>query len=321
MAYKESGHFVISLDFELLWGVFDLVDIEEKRNYFEKTRLVIPKILHAFEQNNIHATWAVVGMLFNKNWQEWEKNIPESLPLYNNPKLSAYRYAKNLGATGHEALVFAPEIIKEIINVNGQEVGTHTYSHYYCLEQGQTPVQFKADLEQAVKLARELNITLRSLVFPRNQLKQEYLEICFQLGIRNVRSNPSSWYWQDTQSTSIFTKTSRSGDAYFPLGNKTYPFSGLKKKPGMPVEQKASRFFRPVEENSFLRNLKLKRIKREMAYAAKNNKIYHLWWHPHNFGDRPEESIQDLKLVLEHFSMLQKKYNFQSSNMEEIGIL
>ena len=45
MNKSTNGFLVISLDFELLWGVFDVVDFEEKKIYFENTRLVIPKIL------------------------------------------------------------------------------------------------------------------------------------------------------------------------------------------------------------------------------------------------------------------------------------
>lgn len=318
---RDKGHFVISLDFELLWGVFDLVDPDEKRIYFKNTREVIPQILTVFEQHKIHATWAIVGMLFNKNWQEWEENIPESLPLYDNTKLSAYQFGKGISSSGNESLIFAPQLIEEIHSTYGQEIGTHTYSHYYCMEQGQDKDQFTADLKKAIEVARNMNIELKSLVFPRNQLRKEYLEICFQLGIKNVRSNPSSWYWQDTQSTSLLTKIARSGDAYFPLGNKAYTIAGMDLKKGLPLEQKASRFLRPVEGNGLLRKLKLNRLKREMTVAAKNKEIYHLWWHPHNFGEHPGESLNDLKLILEHFEKLRKKYNFQSANMEEIGSL
>ena len=58
-----------------------------------------------------------------------------------------------------------------------------------------------------------------------------------------------------------------------------------------------------------------------MSLAAKNNEIYHLWWHPHNFGDDPLQSIQDLKSILTHFEKLREKFNFLSVNMCEIGQL
>ncbi|MDT0645898.1 polysaccharide deacetylase family protein [Zunongwangia sp. F260] len=314
-----KGCFVISLDFELLWGVFDLVNHKEKEEYFTNTKKVIPLILDSFAQYQIHATWAIVGMLFNSNWEEWNNNQPKVVPLYKNSSLSPYDFGNSISTLATEDFVFAPELIQQIKGTEGQEIGTHTYSHYYCLEQGQTIEQFAADLQKAIDVACEMNINLKSLVFPRNQLREEYLKICADMGIENVRSNPSSWYWQDTQSSSFLTKIGRSGDAYFPFGNKNYPLKELKKKKGIPLEQKAGRFLRPVEGNSFLRKLKLKRIMREMTMAAKKNEIYHLWWHPHNFGDHPTESLNDLKVILEHFDKLRSKFNFQSANMEEIG--
>ena len=316
-----NGHFVISLDFELLWGVFDVIDYQEKLEYFHNTRKAVPLILKTFEENEIHATWAVVGMLFNNSWEEWESNQPKVIPTYTETSLSAYNFGGSIINDATGKLVFAPEIVRQIKDTEGQEIGTHTYSHYYCNEQGQTIEQFTADIQKAIEVAKAMNIQIKSLIFPRNQLKEEYLGVCADLGIQNVRSNPSSWYWEDTRSTSLLTKISRSGDAYFPLGKKTYSTAEIKKKPMMPLEQKASRFLRPVEGSSILRKLKLNRIKREMTMAAKNKEIYHLWWHPHNFGNATSESLLDLNSLIKHFKKLHKKYNFQSANMEEIGII
>lgn len=316
---SKNGYLVISLDFELLWGVFDVVDHREKIEYFRNTRNVLPTILSEFENHKIHATWAVVGMLFNKDWGDWKMNQPKAVPLYSNSTLSAYNFGNSIVNEETEELVFAPQLIQQINQTEGQEIGTHTYSHYYCLEEGQNKEQFTADLRQAIELAKRMNIELKSLVFPRNQLKEEYLQVCADLGIENVRSNPSSWYWKDTLSEAFLTKVARSGDAYAPFGNKGYPIEDLKKVKGLPLEQKASRFLRPVEGNSLLRKLKLKRILKEMTGAAKNNEIYHLWWHPHNFAERPEESIKDLRVILQHFEYCCKEYGFQSLNMGEIN--
>ncbi|MCM8570478.1 polysaccharide deacetylase family protein [Gramella jeungdoensis] len=314
---NNNGYLIISLDFELLWGVFDVIDYSSKKRYFINTRQVIPEILKSFEDKGIHSTWATVGMLFNENWDEWKSNIPESIPAYHNRALSAYDFGMNHYNDGIEELCFAPELVRHISEIPGQEIGTHTYSHYYCMEPGQDLENFRADISKAVSLASKFNIQLKSLVFPRNQISEDYLEICRDLGIVNVRSNPYSWYWEDVRSDSIVTRLGRTGDAYIPLGEKTYRLNELKDK--KPIEQMASRFLRPSEETDLLRRLKLNRVKREMETAAKKNKIYHLWWHPHNFGDHPERSMRDLNEILSHFVSLHKDYNFQSLNMAELG--
>lgn len=319
MNESTNGYLVISLDFELIWGVFDTVVIEQKSEYFLNTRKIIPEILELFSESSIHATWASVGMLFNDNWAEWNYNKSELEPRYTNSKLSSYLYGESIQEFDFRDICFAPELIKEISDTNGQEMATHTYSHYYCLEEGQGKESFKQDLIQAITVASKMGIELKSLVFPRNQIKEDYLEICSELGIKNVRSNPDSWYWNDTSNSGLTTKIARTADAYIDLGKKTYSYSDLQSTNGLPLEQKASRFLRPVESNSFLRKLKIKRIKKEMSYAAKKGEIYHLWWHPHNFGDQPEESIKDLSKIIKHFEFLRSKYGFQSLNMLELG--
>ena len=315
-----QGKFVISLDFELLWGIFDVVDYKSKEKYFRQTREVIPQILKLFLDYEVHATWATVGMLFNKNWEEWENNIPVVLPNYRKRELSAYEFGKLIKSNATEEFCFAPDLVQQIVRTQGQELATHTYSHYYCLEAGQTAESFDKDLERAVAVASANNVELKSLVFPRNQFAPEYLQLCSKHGINNVRTNPDSWYWRNAASDAVLDKLGRTGDAYFNFGKKSYPISHLSGNKDQPLEQKTSRFFRPVEKNKILRRFKLNRIKSEMEHAAKNNEIYHLWWHPHNFGDQPRESLDDLRNLLDHFSGLQSRYDFQSRNMEELGI-
>ena len=55
--------FIISLDFELKWGVLEF-DERYNKNLLV-ARQVIPKILTLFKEYQIKATWAVVGLLFN----------------------------------------------------------------------------------------------------------------------------------------------------------------------------------------------------------------------------------------------------------------
>lgn len=321
MNKSTNGFLVISLDFELLWGVFDKVNHKEKVAYFSNTRKVIPEILNLFSEYGIHCTWATVGMLFNENWGEWRMNIPEISPNYKNSNLSAYDNGKSLNSPETEFLCFAKDLIVQIQNTRGQEIGTHTYSHFYCLEDGQTLASFKIDLEKSIRLAAQLRIELKSLVFPRNQFNEEYLKVCYDLGIENVRSNPTDWYWKNTHNDSLKNKVFRTGDAYIGFNNKSYKLTDLCAERDKPLSQKASRLLRPFSSNKLLNKLKLRRIKSEMSVAAKNNEIYHLWWHPHNFGNNPVENIVDLKEILEHYSFCRDKWGFQSATMQEIGLL
>ena len=316
----KQPYFVISLDFELLWGVFDKVDFKEKESYFNNTRRVIPEILKIFKEYEIHCTWATVGMMFQTSWGEWAQNIPANLPEYRREELSAYTYGKQISDQSSEDYCFAKDLIVQIQETPNQEIGTHTYSHYYCLEEGQTPTTFRADLEKSIELADKMGIILESLVFPRNQFNEEYLDICFELGIKSVRSNPSDWYWENTQKDTLKTKIFRTGDAYFGINNKSYTLASIdsSKINNKPLSQKASRLLRPYTSNNLINHIKLNRIKSEMTSAAKRGEIYHLWWHPHNFGNNPERNLKDLKSIMQHFEFCQKKFGMESKNMMEI---
>ncbi len=317
---NKNGTLVISLDFELLWGVFDKVDWREKTAYFQNTRKIIPEILQLFEQYEISCTWATVGMLFNENWVEWNANIPKVLPEYANSKLSAYNFGKSIQRDKDtEELCFAPELIRLIQQTPNQEIGTHTYSHYYCLEPGQRIESFNDDLATAGRMAKKFGIELKSLVFPRNQYNTDYLEICKGNGLNTVRTNPENWYWKDTQKDTLLQKVFRTGDAYFGLNDK--PYSDLPEIfPGIQG-QKASRLLRPYSRKTFQNKKRLQRIISEMEAAAKHNQIYHLWWHPHNFGRNPKNNMEDLIHILDNYKKLAIKYNFSSVTMETLSSL
>lgn len=313
----KKGALVISLDFELVWGIFDHIKIKDKVSYFNNTLEAIPQMLAVFEKNNIHVTWATVGMLFNENWDEWHANIPTVIPTYDKAILNPYEYGKAHQKSGYDNFFFAPHLIKEIQSVKGQEIGTHTYSHYYCLENGQTIEQFEADMQQAIQIAKRFSIELKSLVFPRNQFNKNYLAVCHNNQIETVRTNPNDWYWDTTKPDTLFSKLARTGDAYFPLGKKSYSAETIQNE--TVICQQASRFLRPQHASVFLNTSRLNRIKKEIVQAAKNGEVYHLWWHPHNFGVDTANALETLKTIVAVFKQCEEMYGMQSLTMQQLS--
>ncbi|WP_241492519.1 hypothetical protein [Lacinutrix himadriensis] len=55
-----------------------------------------------------------------------------------------------------------------------------------------------------------------------------------------------------------------------------------------------------------------------MTHAAKHKKNYHLWWHPHNFGQNTEENFKALETLFIHYSTLNNTYNFSSKTMTDL---
>jgi hypothetical protein len=84
----------------------------------------------------------------------------------------------------------------------------------------------------------------------------------------------------------------------------------------------ASRLLRPFNPKEYILNdKKIDRIKQEMTIAALNSEVYHLWWHPHNFGSFPEQNMKGLESILVHYSFLKKEYGMQALNMGEVSSL
>ena len=317
---KNQGIFIISLDFELLWGIFDKAGASYKEAYFEQTRRVIPEMLERFAKKEISATWATVGMLFAENEEEWRYYSPESLPTYRNKKLSAYEWTKQNGI--RPAVHFAPELISQIIQAPYQELGSHSFAHYYTLVRGQSPEQFRQDLRASQRIANEkFGFSLKSLVFPRNHINELYLPICLEEGYEFVRGNPQNWFWQETQHESFCKKFLRSADCFFPLGKRSsYPITEIMAYPQEPVVIPASRILRPYSNSNIaLNKARLRRILNEMEYAAISGEVYHLWWHPHNFGNKPKACLRELDEIINKYIQLHDKYGFQSINMAGLG--
>lgn len=314
-----EGIFTVSLDFELYWGVRDKRSIEQYRRNLLGVRQAVPAMLGVFREHDVHATWAAVGFLFFDSRENLTQNLPHLLPSYAQSVLSPYPYIQSSDCL-EAAYHFAPDLLDMIAACAGQEIGTHTFSHYYCLEQGQTLEQFAADISAAVATARARGLPTTSIVFPRNQWNPSYLATLNQFGIRCYRGNEQSWIYQasaDAQETRL-QRALRLLDAYLNLsGHNTYQLAECMRAP--PFNLPASRFLRPYSKHlAKFEWLRLRRIKAAMNDAAINGKLFHLWWHPHNFGTNTAQNIHFLTRIAEHYRDLNCRYGMRSLNMGEI---
>jgi peptidoglycan/xylan/chitin deacetylase (PgdA/CDA1 family) len=321
----QTGALVISLDFEIMWGVCDKPDVKSYYlNNLLGVRQVIPALLDLFSQFDIHATFATVGMLFAATKQELLQYCPAIKPEYVNKIFSPYiSQFKQLGEDeGADHLHYADSLIRLIQQTPDQEIGSHTFCHYYCLEQGQMVQAFEADIKAAVAIAAKKGIVLKSLVFPRNQFNNVYLDVLKKNGFTSYRGNESSWMYaaRNRDEETAWRRMARLADTYLNIsGNHIYQWDELAKT-GPLYNIPASRFLRPYNGSlKKLERLRLQRIKNDMTAAARQGALYHLWWHPHNFGVNLQENLNFLTAILEHYQVLQQQYGFQSLTMSEVA--
>ncbi|MBC8081670.1 MAG: polysaccharide deacetylase family protein [Hymenobacter sp.] len=318
----EKGRFVISLDFEINWGVRDQQTLAQYGPNLLGVRQAVPAMLELFEEFGLRVTWATVGLLFFATKRDLLAHLPTVRPEYANPVLSPYRALDQVGENeAADPYHFGYSLIEQIKRTPGQEIATHTFCHYYCLERGQTAEAFRADLAAAVRVAREQGLALRSLVFPRNQYNADYLAICEELGIISYRGNENSWIYKERseEQQSLYKRGARLLDAYLALsGPNCHPLAEIARR--FPYNIPASRFLRPWSGRlRALEGLRLRRILSGMDYAARNGQVFHLWWHPHNFGMNLPQNLTVLRRIAAHYHQLRATYGMESQSMGDLA--
>ncbi len=318
MNVKKNGCLIVSLDFELFWGVTDSRTIEKYGPDIIEGRKTIPRLLKLFDKYGIHATWGTVGMLFAKDKEELAAYSPDVKPEYENARLSAYKHMETIGDNEEEDMLhYAPSVINEIVKYRHQEIGSHTFCHYYCREKGQTYEAFEADTKSAKRIAKEkFNIDIKSFIFPRNLFNSDYLNALKNNNIFAVRGNLNHFAYDENTKLSRIV---RLVDTYIPVcGSKSY-FREDCYQDGI-VNLKSSIFLRKQNKMlRFLEPLKIYNIKKLMKLAAKKGKIIHIWWHPHNMGENPDAFLDQVEELLEYYKELNGKFGFESRNMGEMA--
>lgn len=302
--------FVVSLDFELAWGVRDLAFARSYLPNLIGGLSLVPSTLALFESFGIRATWAVVGSL--------QLSGPQSLrDLYVGPSERLEALLSNAFLPVGESreldqLHFAPRLASRITETAGQETGSHTLLHTHW--HGTSSRTLFAD--DLASLARLEPIGPEAvIVFPRNLYDEEALAMAAASGFSAFRGVPETMAWHHTSSkvNQPWRRALRLTGSFVPQNRRAFS-AGLTDDRTM-ANVRASRFLRPPTGNRVINRRLVGVVKHEMSIAAANNLTYHLWWHPHNHGARPETASGMLESILDHFQHLQREHDWPSLSM------
>jgi hypothetical protein len=279
---------VWSLDFELRWGMHDLLGLDRDayRKNLEGARDAVPELLALFARRGVRATWATVGALACANWDEYFRRAPPP-PRYADMRLAiSPRYA-DLDPDG--TLHFAPDLVARVARAEGQDLGTHTFSHLFLGEPGVMRRDAEADHAAAVALFRErYNVAPASLVFPRNQVA--FLDAYRAGGILAWRDNEKPWYHRATRHTlHPLVRALRAADAVTPWRTHGGVFA---------QGRTPSTLFVRVYLPEMAWRMHLSKIAAE-ARRLKPGGVLHFWLHPHNLGADVPGGIRRLEQALD----------------------
>lgn len=290
----ERGVFTFSLDFELLWGTLETLgpDTLRRQCQFER-EAVIDRLLTLFTEFEIPATWCIVGHLFLENCERPASLSPQA------------RWHRRADFAKHESAgcVFCGRGLIEKIRacLVPQEIGCHTFTHPVFSEEHCSRAAAKDEIEACVQVAEEMGITLRSFVFPRNQVG--HLELLRDYGFLSFRGpEPHEAHglpnWRDRLAHLWAVCTASQPFVYEP----ELTASGLWNIPGSMIyfPMHGRRRYLPL----FLR---VRRAMKGLQAAVKQKKVFHLWAHPTNFADEPEQMFAGLRTIIAHAAQLRER--------------
>ena len=159
-------------------------------------------------------------------------------------------------------------------------------------------------------------------MFPKNQVTPGYLDVCREQGFVAYRG---------AEATPLQRPRPRSGeqlscrglrllDAYVNVTPvQSYPCPTAPAASGL-VNVRASRYLRRYAPWSRAgERLRLRRIAADLEHAARRGAAYHIWWHPHDFGSYPTESLAMLSAILDVYEVQRQRHGMRSASMADIA--
>lgn len=315
-----QGRFILSLDYELIWGVYEKKRIwDYVHSNLNNANDALVKICDLAEQYDIKLSIGIVGLLnidHNKNDDSICNNKIKSIAFWKKNRESIYRNH----LTDFDKICGDPSIIQNLISRKNIEIVSHTYYHSFFQDEENLKETLSLESFKIKELFKLLEIPMNSIIFPRNQYNKELLKEFQTLGFRYFRGIDFGFSWTKH---SLFKKN-------FNLLSKLYYIIRLYS--GYPVDRtyflpkkemglknvKGSYFMRPYNHiTKKIEHRKVLSIKKQMSKAALEGKYFHIWWHPHNYGKNLNENLSQIEEIFRHYKELNLKFGYESKFISE----
>ncbi len=279
-----TGTFIFSLDTEIAWGT-DTIVLPRYAHCFDHYQTILRRLIDLLDQYDIPTTWAVVGQLM----------LPET-----DVRASVVQPAH---------WYHAPYVLDWIRSAKTQhEIGTHTFSHIYTDEPATSREVWETDLAQCQALHQALGLQLRSIVYPRNQIK--YLDSLSKYGIvayRGIEGN------RERERRGIAHLANRA----LALQPPTYDLAPCKVNNQL-VNLPASQFLLAYDgiRGRIPTASRVRQARLGIEQAVRKNELYHLWFHPFNLGTSPR-MFEALEQILRIAVQLRDEGKLQILTMDQ----
>jgi peptidoglycan/xylan/chitin deacetylase (PgdA/CDA1 family) len=308
--------FVLSLDTELVWGSFDIFSPAKFDAFYPDMRKVIRGILQALVDQEMAATWAVVGHLFLSSCARGpDGRAHPDLP---RPRLSWYPDdwfgSDPCTDRARAPLWYGDDVVDTILDARmPQEIGSHSFAHIPFGDPGCTEDVVEADLAACGKLATERGLALRSFVFPRNS--EGHHAALARHGFAAYRGLDTTWFesfpGQAARAARLVDQTLPIPP---PVSVPTETLPGLWNIPGsmLLIGRRGARRLVPTAAP-------VAKAKAGMARAVKEGKVFHLWFHPFNLAAERERSLGMFRAILAEAARLRDAGDLDVRTMGEVA--
>jgi peptidoglycan/xylan/chitin deacetylase (PgdA/CDA1 family) len=269
----KKASFVLSIDLELAWGVWDKLNSTNVQKIIDTERLVCENLLNIFDDNEMPVTWAVVAALLdNKN--------------------------KMMGNLNQKAW-YAPDILDNILNSKTKHlIASHSYAHKEfntCSNE-----EIIEDFEKSIFFLKSFNINTDVFIFPRNNVF--HLDVLKKFNFKTYRSIDQSWYKKVYKYNKLLGKISNLIDKVIPI--KTNSVSPLIDKFGLTEVPTSILLISKNGIRSIVTNYSMfKKIKDGIDLAISQNECFHIWFHPSNFYYQTNKQFDLLKKIINYVNL------------------
>ncbi len=272
------GAFCLSIDLELLWGVWDHATSSDARACAALEREIVRRLLGLFRSHELPVTWAFVGRLLD----------------------DSHGFD---GLLGDRRCWYAPDLIDAIRDDPvDHEIATHSYGHIYFGESSADAV--RDDLARARAVHESHGLPFRSLVFPRNQV--DHLDIVAQAGIEVFRSVDAGVLEAVSRRVPRLRPLVNLADKALPVAPPTV--QPVRRDHGL-IELPSSLLLigrnglRRVVTPAALRA----KLRAGLARAVETGELFHLWFHPSNFYTSMQSQLEVLDAALGEAAELRRQ--------------
>ncbi|MFX0203839.1 MAG: hypothetical protein ACFFCW_47680, partial [Candidatus Hodarchaeota archaeon] len=260
-------------------------------------------------------TWAIVGGLLV---DPGNKDIGlEIIPLHNPHARTYHSNHPDISSDG-AYMWYGRDIVDAIRNCQvAQEIGCHSFSHISYDEGNCSIAAVASDLEHCRTAFQALDLTCKAFVYPFNRVG--HLRLLPRHGFICYRGPELHTHMRSHFLTPLL-KACRLLCRLFagpPVLRPTLKYKEL-------VNIQASMLFRVPEIKSpkvwrTILDFQVKSAKQGLSKAARTGRVFHLWFHPFQFGHRTKEMLGALDEVLSSASRLRSDNKLEILTMGQMA--